>query len=339
VVVIGGSAGGIDALQRVLAELPAGLPAAVLVVVHTRATAPGRLPEVLGRQAGLPAAHAVDGERLEPGTIKVAPPDRHLTLDSGGVVRVWHGPRENRCRPAIDPLFRSVARHRGRRVIAIVLSGLLDDGANGAASVRAADGVVLVQHPDDARFGSMPAAALSLVPDARVLPAGDIGRTIVRLVGEPDGPAEHHPPNGGGGDTDVSEHRLDKGGEQPASILLGCPECNGGLAGVDDGRSLRYVCHVGHSYSPDTLMAGQAEEIESALWMAVSKLEEHAAIQQRMAERAVAWASSGLADRWRESAADSLRAASLIRQQVVPYTLERLARVPGAGEGDRQMVD
>jgi two-component system chemotaxis response regulator CheB len=181
VVVIGGSAGGLEALQKLVATLVVDLQAAVLVVVHHASRGDGVLPRILTRSGPLPADYAVHGEPLRRGRITVAAPGHHLLVEAGTTV-LGDGPLEHWNRPAVDPLFRSAAAYGGARVLAVVLSGALDDGARGAAAVARAGGAVLVQDPDDARLTSMPRAALRAVPGACCAPAVDLGRLIDGLV-------------------------------------------------------------------------------------------------------------------------------------------------------------
>ena len=179
--VIGGSAGSLEALRKLVVNLPLDLPAVVLLVVHHAAGGDGLLPKILTRSGPLPAAYAVHGEPLRRGRITVAAPDHHLLVEAGTTV-LDDGPREHWNRPAVDPLFRSAAACCGARVLAVVLSGALDDGAGGAAAVARAGGVVLVQDPDDALHKSMPRAALRAVPGACFAPAAELGRLIDELV-------------------------------------------------------------------------------------------------------------------------------------------------------------
>jgi two-component system, chemotaxis family, protein-glutamate methylesterase/glutaminase len=193
VVVVGGSAGGIEALLKLVAALTEELPAPVLVTVHTGDRVHSNLPQILSRAALLPASHGRHGERLRPGHIYVAPPDFHLLMGDGRL-RLSGGPRVNRYRPAVDVMFASAARWAGPATVAVVLSGLLDDGAVGAALVARAGGCVIVQDPERARFDSMPRSALSAVPTARVAAAEDLGGAVCELLQESSQPAA---PSGG----------------------------------------------------------------------------------------------------------------------------------------------
>jgi two-component system, chemotaxis family, protein-glutamate methylesterase/glutaminase len=306
VLVIGGSAGGIDALVELVAQLPRDLHACVLVTVHIGGNARSKLPEILARSGPLPAAHARHGEPLQRGRIYVAPPDLHL-LAADGAARLSSGPRVNRHRPAIDVMFASAARWAGPRVAAVVLSGLLDDGAIGSALVARAGGRVVVQDPADALFDSMPRSALFAVPDATAVPvarmgpvlvdtvtrlhergrighgngaaAGIAARSIVdaQLRGEEGGPVTHETRMGDSDDPgflSADEIRLTR---------MSCPECNGGLAEIDLERLRYYRCHVGHQYSPQSLEAAQREAVEAKLWAAAAALEEHAALARHLA--------------------------------------------------------
>ena len=271
VIVVGASAGGVESLSRLVARLPADLPAAVFVVLHISASGPSVLPEILTRAGRLPAAHARDGEAIEPGRIYVAPPAHHLLVKPGRVM-VTRGPKENGARPAVDPLFRTAARSYGPWTIGVVLSGGLDDGTSGLMEVKRYEGVAAAQDPGEAIFPSMPASAIENVRVDYVLPLDQLGPLLARLAREPV-PAEQGAAfmsrNNGAEQPDVAEVGTDalKSGDlsMPPSRFT-CPECGGALWELENGRLLRYRCHVGHGYTADSLMAAQAEKLEDALW-------------------------------------------------------------------------
>ena len=149
--------------------LPNNFPASIFVVIHTAAEGPRLLSDVLGRLSSLPVVYAENGASAKKSRVYLAPPDRHMLLEDGGM-RVTTGPRENRHRPAIDPLFRSAARLYGPRVIAVLFSGLLDDGTAGLKAVSRAGGITIIQDPNEARFASMPRNALRHDSPQHVLP-------------------------------------------------------------------------------------------------------------------------------------------------------------------------
>ena len=181
IIVIGASAGGVNALRDLTAELPREMPAAVFVVIHMPPWWDSKLASILNRNGGMPACPAVAEEPIENGRIYVAVPDHHLILDERSV-HLWRGPRENLHRPAINALFRSAAVTFGTRVIGIVLSGSLDDGSTGLWWIKHYDGLVLVQSPNDAEYPDMPRNALQHVDADYVLTARDIGRLLPKLV-------------------------------------------------------------------------------------------------------------------------------------------------------------
>ena len=328
VVVIGASAGGLEALRRLVARLPADLPASVLVAVHLAPTAPSRLAEVLGKAGPLPAAPAVSGERMRHGRIYTAVPDRHLLIGADDVLQLGRGPRENRVRPAVDALLRAAARRCGPRVIGVVLSGSLDDGAAGLAAVAQRGGIGLVQQPDDAKFDGMPRAALQAVPEAMVLPAARLGQAIAKLVDEPVEPVDTGPDDGLVWETDMSAHGYSDSEQPGTPVGLGCPECSGGMQMVETGSALHYVCHAGHSYSPQTLLAARDDGIEQAVWTAISALQEKATVLRQLAHRADQVGDDAGHAHHHGAAQYALHAAGLLREQVMG---ERTGAAVGPG--------
>ena len=181
IVVIGGSAGGIKAMRDMLAELPEKIPAAIFLVIHTSPDSPRLLADALTTPGAPLVRYAVNGERFEQGVIHVAPPDLHMLVEPNGCIRLAFGPKENRFRPAVDPLFRSAALAFGARVAGVILSGGLEDGTAGLAAVKAAGGTTIVQDPWEAETPSMPQSALRHIAVDHCLPVRDIAGLLLRL--------------------------------------------------------------------------------------------------------------------------------------------------------------
>jgi two-component system, chemotaxis family, protein-glutamate methylesterase/glutaminase len=287
VVVIGASAGGVEAISRVVSDLPRDLHASVLVVLHISR---GRsyLPEILTRAGRLPASHPEDGQPLEYGRIYIAPPDHHMIVETGKV-RIAHSASENGVRPAVDPLFRSAARVYGGRVVGVILTGTLDDGTAGIAAVREAGGVTIVQSPDEAVAPGMPRSAIASGKVDHVLPLRDIAVLLAALV-EEDAPSRL--PSGAhphlrSMEPDLATMPLAlRGTDRPGTpSVFSCPECHGTLWEADEHGLLRFRCRVGHVYSPESMIAAQTDEVDRALWVALRTLEERAAMSYRLAER------------------------------------------------------
>jgi two-component system chemotaxis response regulator CheB len=315
IIVVGASAGGVEALVHVVSRLPPDLSAAVFVVLHVAPSGTSLLPEILGRKGVLPASHAENNGPIRGGHVWVAPPDCHLLVKPGRM-EVTRGPRENGHRPAVDVLFRSAALAYGPRVIGVVLSGALDDGAAGLLDIRQAGGIGVVQDPADALYPSMPESAVSGAAPEHILPAPEIGPLLGRLAWEPADeawatfdprememevePAELNP-NGG----------LVSPGE-PSNLT--CPECKGALWQIVDGEIVRFRCRVGHAYSADSLVSEQARSIEAALWSAVRELEERAELSRRLAKRFADRMSAGLPRRYERQAGEAEQHATVLRQ-------------------------
>jgi two-component system chemotaxis response regulator CheB len=336
VVVIGGSAGSHKPLMQTLARLPSDLPAVVLVVLHVAPGARSSLAESLASSCGLPVVPAVDGVRLVPGCVHVAVPDRHLIVDEGDVLRLSDGPRQNRVRPAVDALFRSAARWCGPRVVGAVLSGGLDDGAAGLAAIVADGGAALVQEPGEARFPGMPTAALHVVPDAVTVPALKLGDAVAEITGRPI-TAGTRPPQPLIWETDMIAYGASDVADHGQPVALGCPECRGGMYVVRTGLAAHYVCHVGHSYSPQSLLAVRDDSVEEAIWTAVSALQEKAMILEELVGQSDTADDAVAGEAYRAQAERARRAASVLREQVNRSADGRgtPVRTPGPGSGQR----
>jgi two-component system chemotaxis response regulator CheB len=318
IIVIGASAGGVETISTVVAGLPFDLRAAVFVVLHVSR---GRsvLPEILTRAGSLPASHPNDGEPVKYGQIYVARPDHHLTLEEN-TIRVVHGPTENGCRPAVDPLFRSAARVYGPRVIGIILTGALDDGTAGLAAVKEAGGIAIVQDPTDAFSPSMPRSARAFVQVDHVLRARDIAAVVTNITRESAAPkAAATGPHVKAMEPDLGPPQIAVDGtDRPGKVsVFTCPECHGTLWEADERGLVRFRCRVGHVYSPESMLSAQTDSVDRALWIALRSLEERAALTHRLAERARSrnhsWVAKAFDDR--ASAADDH--AAVIRDLLV----------------------
>jgi two-component system chemotaxis response regulator CheB len=286
IVVVGASAGGVEALGTLVAGLPAELAASVFVVLHVLPGGVSVLPKILARAGALPVAAATDGEAIERGRVYVAPSDHHMLLIDG-CVHLTRGPRENGHRPAVDPLFRSAARAYSRRVIGAVLSGALDDGTAGLRMISDNGGVALTQDPADALYPSMPSSALKHDPSARAVPIARLADVICAAIDE-----QLPEPESGAEVTELTgksePQSTDRGDEGPQPGLLTaitCPECGGALWEHDEGGLLRYRCHVGHAYSADSLEVSHSQSLEGSLWAALRSLQERAELFRRLALR------------------------------------------------------
>lgn len=334
IVVIGASAGGVEALIRVTEGLPHDLNAPVLVVLHVSATAKSALPQILSRAQRLAATYPVDGQRLQPGRIYVAPPDWHMLVLDTERISLSRGPREHSCRPAIDPLFRSAAVTFGAGAIGIVLSGTLDDGTAGLLAIKEAGGTTIVQLPKDAIFPGMPLSAVEHVAPEHILPAANIGELVGSLVSR--SVTSFHPPNIGTNDIEVAIDAMNsvpyatKAIGSPAEF--GCPECGGTLWAIAAGNDERYRCRVGHAYSSSSLMDEQTVAMEKALWTAYRALREKADLAKRVAKRLKSSHRETSAERFaRESERAEMQASQLLdlmktQRQAEPFdtTLESL---------------
>lgn len=334
IVVIGASAGGIEALSHFVNELPSDLPVSIFVVVHFPTQSESILPDILSRKSALPAYHPYNREPIAPGRIYVAPPNYHLHLEQD-FIRLEHGARENGFRPAIDPLFRSAACIYGPRVVGVLLSGSLDDGVTGLNLIHRSGGVILAQDPAEAIVPSLPLNAIENSPIDAVLSVEKIAQRIVELAHEPiDQEAFQLMKE----DQEQSNRFIQddmKGfehGEQSKNqrTVLTCPECGGVIWEIREGDQVHYDCHVGHSYSSETMLHAQSAALEAALWTAVRTLEERAALIRRLAVRAANHKSHLVEKRFLQQADEAERDASIIR------TL--LERPSASGQAERSKL-
>ena len=326
IIAIGGSAGSSVALKRVLRDLPRDLSASVFVSTHVPAHGPSLLADVLSGAATMPVTRALDGQPIERGHVYVAAPDRHLLLVDG-TIRLGEGPRENMARPSIDPLFRSAALSYGPRVVGVVLSGLLNDGASGLHAIKACGGTTVVQHPLDAEADQMPLSALEATEVDHVAPAADLGR-LLAAIARSDAGLGVIPPDDLRLEVEIAagarlgSHNL----RQIASpSALSCPDCHGVLSEMKEGHPLRYRCQIGHAHTAETL-AANIDEVDEAIRVAMRVMEERVTLVERMALDARETGRTAVAELYEARAIEYRRYAGTLRDAAV--TSMRLGRAP-----------
>lgn len=307
IIVVGTSAGGVEALTRLVGGLSPNLPASLFVVMHIPAYAPSALPQILSRAGVLPAEHPTDGEAIAQGRIYAAPPGAHLLVEQGRI-RLLAGPRENRHRPAIDPLFRSAALTYGPRVVGVVLTGALNDGTAGLLAIKRQGGVAVVQDPAEALASGMPASALAHVTVDHCLKLAEMPRYLEQIAREPAAPPENYPaPDDLRQEVAIvslhPETRTDSGDLGSLSRYT-CPDCKGPLWEIHDGQLLRFRCQVGHAFSDEALVDAQAHAVEDALWTALETLEQRLDIVRRLVIRAREQGQMASAKRFEEQLRD-----------------------------------
>jgi two-component system, chemotaxis family, protein-glutamate methylesterase/glutaminase len=276
IIVIGASAGGFEAFKKIIHALPPDFDASIFIVWHMSPDIRSVLPQVLNQQNSILAAHPYNHEKIKPNRIYVAPPDHHMLIEDGEVL-ITHGPKENRFRPAVDPLFRSAAYAYGNRVIGIVLSGALDDGTAGLWTVKHYAGIAIVQDPMDAEVPSMPENAMREVQIDYCVGLSELPQLLVRLVKEP------LPENDDVMKDKQTKKEIDIAAEENALAAVmefgqltpyTCPECHGVLLRLRNANIARYRCHTGHAYSADALMAALTEKVEDGLYNAIRGMDE-----------------------------------------------------------------
>jgi two-component system chemotaxis response regulator CheB len=289
IIVVGTSAGGLEALDELIGQLPTDLAAAMFIVQHMAQGNSGEpLMRRLSRHKAFDVTLAKEGERFKQGRIYIAPPDNHLLLKRDRVL-VRKGARENRSRPGIDPLFRSAAVAHGSRLIGVVLTGMLDDGTAGLIAIKRCGGVTVVQDPRDAAFSGMPQSALDHVDVDFCVPVADMGQLLATLVAKPHGKTKAVPRDVRT-EAEIAERVLSDVAQVNGlgnQVPYNCPNCGGVLWEMDRPDAKRYRCHTGHSFTGPALLASQSEKIEEMLWISLRMFEERKNLLTTMAKTAV----------------------------------------------------
>jgi two-component system, chemotaxis family, protein-glutamate methylesterase/glutaminase len=321
---MGGSSGSFEAFKTIAAGLPKDLEASVFIVWHMSPSIRGILPHVLNKVGNVPASEALEGERIEPGRIYVARPDHHLLIENSHV-RVTRGPKENRFRPALDPLFRSAAYNYGPRVVGVIISGALDDGTSGLWTIKRLGGLAVVQDPNDAEIASMPENAIREVDVDHVVPVSGIAELLVGLANEDvpeimEGIVQDEVE---AKRTELEiriaaeENALEAGVMQLGDLTpFTCPECHGVLSKIKDGGRPRFRCHTGHAFSADTLLAALTENIEDGVWSAIRGVDESIMLLNHIGDHFAEVNNGRLAAKFFQKAKEATQRNELLRQAV-----------------------
>ena len=324
IIVIGASAGGVEALKQLVAQLPDNFLGTLFIVLHISPEYRSLLPQILARLCPLPVVHATDSEAHQPGRIYIAPPDRHLVVEQGHM-RVTRGPKENRFRPSVDVLFRSAARAYGKRVIGVILTGALDDGAAGMFAVQERGGIAVVQDPEDALYPSMPYSAMKAVAVDHCVPISELGSLLVSLTNEAIQDLGVFPVSdfmeievGIAREDNAFKNGVMKLGE-PSPYT--CPECHGVLLRLKQGKLIRFRCHTGHAYSANSLLVEVTKSIDDALWNTLRGIEESEMLMSHIAQHLREANDVDTAELFLQKADDAQRRAELVRQAVMSHEI------------------
>jgi two-component system chemotaxis response regulator CheB len=323
IIVIGASTGGFDALRRIVSGLPSDFRSPIFIVWHMSPDVLGVLPQVLNRvNRNMYAAHAYDREEIKPHRIYVARPDYHLLIRNG-IVRLTHGPKENRFRPAVDPLFRSAAYSYGVRVIGVILSGALDDGTAGLWTVKHYGGIAIVQDPMDAEVSAMPENAIRHVNVDHVVPVSKMGELLARLSKEP------LTENTGAMKDEQTKKEIEIAAEENALergiMAFGelspftCPECHGVLSRYRNDNIIRYRCHTGHAYTVDALMASLTEKVEDYLYNAIRGIDETIMLLNQLGDHYAEANEPQLASLYFKKAKQAAERSDLVRKAAMRH--------------------
>ena len=301
IIVIGSSAGGVFALQEIVASLPLNLDASIFIVQHVSPDSQSLLPKILSHKGKLKAVHPTDGEVIEKGMIYIAPPDRHMIIEHNRIL-IKKGPKENRFRPSIDALFRSAAYNYGSRVVGVILTGMLDDGTSGMWSVKRLGGVGIIQRPEEAAYPSMPTSVLEYVKIDYILPLSEIAAKLNELANVPiEVLTKAEIPELKMMKTEI-EIAAEKNAFENGVLKLGelspltCPECNGVLVKLREGNLIRYRCHTGHAYLSSSLLTDLTDSVDVKLWQALKSLEEIIIVLEQSAEEQLSFNNIPMSD-------------------------------------------
>ena len=335
IVVVGTSAGGIEVLMDLLAQLPEDFPAAVFIVIHIPPEYPSKLPQILARCSILPVIHPSDNEKIKKGYVYVAPPDNHLIIE-GENIRLSRGPKENHFRPAIDVLFRSAAWSCGSRVSGVVLTGVLDDGSAGLFAIKSRGGKTVVQDPNEALYADMPRNAMKAVEVDHCVSVKEMGGLLGNMVKE--SVEEEGNPASEQMELEVKIALEDNAFEKGA-IELGeftpytCPECHGALVQIKEKKLTRFRCHTGHAFSLNTLLVEVTKSIDNSLWSTLRTIEESQLLMNHIASHLQEAEQNDTADLVLQKADEAQERAKAVRKLVMNNEILSQEKLSGNAKG------
>ncbi|MEJ7611464.1 MAG: chemotaxis protein CheB [Ferruginibacter sp.] len=285
IVVIGASAGGLNALTEMVQHFQKGLDTAYCIVLHLSRKGIGDyIVHQLSSITDMQCALVKDGAPIEKDNIYVARPNQHMLVKDNKFL-LGAGPEENRFRPSVDVLFRSAAVAYSSHAIGIILSGLLDDGTSGMWAIKRSGGTCIVQDPEEAEYPDMPLSVINNMEVDHVATLASMGGLIAASLKEKKGRKKAVPPDV------ISESKI---AEQTAvgiddvrkldvvQSIFACPDCGGGLWEARNDIIKRYRCHIGHAYTERDLVLKQAEAAGSTLWVALRMMEERKHLLKKM---------------------------------------------------------
>ena len=340
VVVIGASAGGVEVLMNLVAQLPAHFPASVFIVIHISPEFPSKLPQILARNSRLPVSHPINGQKIEPGHIYVAPSDHHLIIN-GGEIRLSRGPHENHVRPSIDVLFRSAAWSCGPRVTGVILTGVLDDGASGLFAVKTRGGKAVIQLPSDAPYPDLPQNVLRVVEADHCVPVIEMGALLSDMVSENIEDRRYASAEDLELEVKIAlEDNALAGGvlELGAYSPFTCPECHGALMKIKEGRINRFRCHTGHAFSLNSLLVEVTKSIDNSLWSTLRTIEESELLLAHLGEHLAEAGDEAMSEIVAQKISDAKRRAQAIKQLVLNNEILSAENLRANGNGSDPSV-
>ena len=283
VFVIGASSGGYRAIKEIFAEIPRGLNAAFMVVLHSAFNATNTFTSFLNKNIDLDVFEAEHEMEIKPDTVILAKPNNHLFITKSRIL-LSKGPRENLFRPSIDVLFRSAAVAYQNQCVGILLTGRLNDGTNGLDAIQKCGGLTVIENPETAEFNGMPLFAKEAIDIDYEVNLEDMAKTIKEIAAL-DLPPKKEVPHSIVRENEIAmriKSQISLEDELGTQVPISCASCGGPLWEMKNGVSKRYRCHVGHAFTQEALLKSQDASIEEALWVSIRTLEEKRTLMKSM---------------------------------------------------------